>query len=222
MPTPCCRSKPGAVAAGEVTTPGFAANAVLLQEMPALENGWRVATMGFDVNVGLTANGLTVLRLDGLLTVREPLSKRRLPSAPLFASEDGVAATGRRPAARRGLHSPPAPGAPREGRKGAYGVAAHRVALPHGLAAPCHHAPKTPLGFRGLFRGSLGVFTPAFGALPCREEGASMRACALDGVPPALAGMAPRRKRPGWSSRGLFRGSLRSSRRWFGCLPARL
>ncbi len=72
---------------------------------------------------------------------REPLNKSRSPSAPLFAGGAGVAAKGRRPA-EQGHSTVRAPrGALREGLKGALAVLRLIVwDLPHGFAAPCHHA----------------------------------------------------------------------------------
>ena len=72
----------------------------------------------------------------------EPLNKRRPPGAALFAALDDVATMGKRPAARRGFHSPPAAGALWAGLKGACGVAAHCAAP----ATPLRHAfpPRRP------------------------------------------------------------------------------
>ena len=77
---------------------------------------------------------------------REPMSKSRSPSALLFAGGDGVAAMGRRPAARREFHSPHTPrGAFREGG----GLAVLRLivrGLPHGVVAPCPEKKRRPAG----------------------------------------------------------------------------
>ena len=71
----------------------------------------------------------------------------RSPCAPLFAAGDGVAARGRQPAARQGLHSSHAAGRPWGGPLGACGVAAHFVAPAIRLrrALPSSHLLNRPL-----------------------------------------------------------------------------
>ena len=76
-----------------------------------------------------------------MCATREPLNKSRSPSAPLSAAGDGVAAMEGDPQ-RRGDCAVRAPrSALREGLKGALAVLRLIVwCLPHGFAAPCHHA----------------------------------------------------------------------------------